>query len=816
DPVTGDQIGTIVVSESGEKYSAYIESVNGTHDVYFVESYWDGLLDNFLVSKFVLKKTAYEDTALIDWVSDDYIKDFYADTWVATDSFGRKVADFEEVGAPKDDREVMMMFWNWLSGNGTRNVKIISEVINKYPDAMTNANSEAWKGMDEFFWDESVYGFYSSFDYWVYRQQIELLATAGVDAIMLDYTNGVNISEGWNILVRALRDAKKAGIDAPKFALYAGNKTATVQYGLLASVYNIAFVEHDFTDVWYHVDGKPLIMGPSSAKSAMGAVNPADTEGTDFVNNITDFFTWRPGGRHTEPSDDELWAWLEPFPQGERRGGIKEDGRPEMVTVGMAANIPYSQGENYSSYAFSLPHVMGKNYSYAFGEDYSPDAARKAFFFREQARFALEADPHLVYVTGWNEYTADRQSDFYGYKNVFVDTFDDARSRDFEPVKGEMGDDYYNLLVDFIRKYKGVKKAPVAGSPVTIDISGDISQWDSVTPSYYNYEGIDRNGTSGYLNPETGKVWTYTTESSNRVVFSKASRDGENIYFMAKAPEGKSIASTALYINVDRNPATGWEGFDYVAGRGGSASVESLASDKTTAYIGDATVVRNGNVMQIKIPRTLINETGSADFEFKWVHGEFSSVTELYSLSNTAPVGRFSYLYTEIEQKTLTDEERKALGDGSILKAGSTRMITSGGIMTVYEKDTAVTPFEMNNTLYVPMETFEELLVNGKGKVRYNYLSNIFYFYNYEFTEDLKGLSENNWYYTVVGSNEARCNGVLTNISAPVSVVGDKIYVPISLFAECMGEKVTNVGNGVYLIGDASLDASALSLSYIG
>ena len=85
--------------------------------------------------KVTFSKSAYEDNAFDNHVGDEYIKDFYEDTWVATDSYGRKVADFEEVGGVKaGDHKVCMFYWDWHIGS-TSVPKIISEVVKKNPEA---------------------------------------------------------------------------------------------------------------------------------------------------------------------------------------------------------------------------------------------------------------------------------------------------------------------------------------------------------------------------------------------------------------------------------------------------------------------------------------------------------------------------------------------------------------------------------------------------------------------------------------------------------------------------------------------------------
>ena len=67
--------------------------------------------------------------------------------------------------------------------------------------------------------------------------------------------------------------------------------------------------------------------------------------------------------------------------------------------------------------------------------------------------------PKFVFVTGWNEWVAQRFSSFAGYTapTIFVDLFSQEFSRDIEPMKGGYGDNYYFQLVNYIRKYKGVQ-----------------------------------------------------------------------------------------------------------------------------------------------------------------------------------------------------------------------------------------------------------------------------------------------------------------------------------------------------------------------
>ncbi len=794
--MTGHQIGTIVISEEKDTYSCYIEPTTGTHDVYFVGYYAPTDTSYVRILSFEFKDEAYNDTAFSEQVPDSAIKDFYSDTWQATDSMGRKVADYSEAGAPKEGtHEVGMMYWDWFSNTGNNEARIISELIKEDPNAMNDASSKVWGGTATYYWDEPALGFYNSYDYFVYCRHLEMLSAAGVDVLFLDYSNGGAVyMPALKVLVKAMRDTKAAGVDIPKLSLFnwASAKTA---YDIALALYNTGFIENDWSDIWYYYDGKPLFFSLSSGDKLVSQAGSGDEEAQKLVKAISEHFTWR---ENVDSDKNKTgWTWIEGFPQAQR--GIEtDDGRPEFMALGTMYHKSYVLGNDQAWYA-SKPYTKNRAYSNVFGENYAADGAKNAHYFKEEANVVLKGDPHMVYVDGWNEFTAIQLPG-----PAFMDTFDSRNSRDFEPVKGELKDDYYMLLTDFIRKYKGVRQAPVAGAAKTVTVDGALTDWDDVTPGYYNYSAYNRNSVSGCTIRGLGTTVEYKTNSGDRVTFSKVSRDNDNIYFMAQGKEGASLAVTAIYINADRNKATGLEGYDCIIGRDGTSNVERINADGTYAPLGSAVIVRNANTMEVSVPRALIGLTGTLDFEFKFVAGTFTDIIELYESQNTAPIGRFNYLYTEIAQKALSSSEKNAVSDAAVLMAGKNKMVVRGTVQTVNEADITKAPFEMNGTLYIPKEAFSEILGNGESKISYDAVSNIFYFYQFKLNDELTEVSEQHWYYTVLGSYEARQDGYLKGISAPVLALQGDIYVPVSIFSEVMGVPVTALGNGAYQIGSGS------------
>lgn len=815
DPFKGDEIATIVISEEKEEYKSYLGGATGVHDLYFVGSYYKGYPNDLQFSAFTLSSEVYDYDPFENQVDDSFIKDFYTDTYVATDSYGRRIAEYGEAGPVKEgDRQVGMMFWNWTKGAPTTSAAIISEVLAAHPDAMTSEGASVWN-MKKTYWDESVYGFYDSLDYWVYRRQAELLSAAGVDAIFLDYSNGG--ATRINMLMqiaKAFRDAKKDGVDIPEIAAFCGSWTGSEDLvSLFLSIYNVCFQQEDFSDIWFHYDGKPLIFGVPNVDGVKKQFSE-DPQGKETMDIIADFFSFREDNNVGERKSS-TWRWIEAFPQT-LRGGTKEDGRCEFMCLGVSLNISYAGNVHAASDVYS----RGRSYSEAFGDDYRIEATKEAFFFREQASLVLDADPHFVYVDGWNEFASDLNRNYSGLDFAFPDAFDSDNSRDFEPVKGFLKDDCYMLLCDFVRKYKGIRPAPVATEEITIDIKGDASAWENVGPEFLNFRGQDRlNGKDAYPDNRTGEFQTYNIVVKNRVLSSKAARDKDFLYFYAKAD--KDIAyedeSLQLLINTDRNAATGVDGYDYVLGRtlGKAEALSKNGEEIICTEIGSYEYNVSGDTLQIKIPRAVIGETGVIDMELKWLSGEYTEVIDFYSNLNTAPVGRFNYLFTEKEQKALTKDEKTASANASILKAGTEKMIVKGTIQTVSEKDIRITPFEMNNTLYIPLKAFEEIIGWGKSKTEYDSTQNILRFYNYKMNETKTDFAENNWYYTYIGTNEARKNGKVMPLSAPVIIANGEIYAPVTIFSDLMSVNVKMLENGTYLIGDMEEDSAKALLSYI-
>ena len=826
DHLSGKVLGTITITgdHESEYLTTSVSEISGVHDVYFKGLYGrDNYAMDVFIEKIVFSEEEYikPDPKKVQ-VPDSAVKDFYLDTWVSTDSFGRKVADYSEVGPVKEGtRELGVLYWNWF-GRGNDEVGILEHLRDTTPEAMDDYYHPAWLKNASYWWSEPVFGVYTSHDYWVYRKHAEMLSMANVDVILFDYSNsGIVYSNAVEVLANAFRDAKRAGVKVPKITgMYAiGDNSETNIIGLSAT-YHIFFTENDYSDLWFYMDGKPMVY---TYNNTMRSAEIGDAYEAELTKTLSEFFTYRksssrnvytpaPNGSDYE---DETWFWLENFPQPVR--GTTENGRPAFVVVGAAINQSTIYGTGVTG-VLSDPYSKGRGFSEVFGEDYSDNGKRMGYFFREQASLALEADPEFILVDGWNEWRASRFSSYgvFSGGNIFVDSFDSENSRDFEPSKGPLKDDYFHMLVDFSRKYKGVRPAPVASGAKTIDMTADSSHWNTVGPTFYNFDQSYERDSLGFYEPGTEEQVHYTTKVNNAIMTAKATFDGENIYFLAKTKDAikDSEGHMNLYINTDRNYATGWEGYDYAVNLSGKGVISKFeASAFSPASIGNVTYKEDTNYIMISVPRALIGETGTVDLEFKWTDGikNEGDLLAFYETGSCAPYGRFNYLFTEIEETTLSKDERSALKGTSIIKAGADNMIVSGAKMKIYEPDTRLKAYEANGTLYVPGDSLLEILGYGRSKVEYDPSYNSYFIYYYEMNDALTEVTTNRFLMSVLDTESVYVDGKTLSLSAPVTSKNGIIYVPLSLLSESFGFTVTNIGNGIYTVSENTPDVNLIT-----
>ena len=544
----------------------------------------------------------------------------FSDQWSATDALGRKVREYKEAGEKRKDKFVAIFYWTWHQGDDdtTYQVKNITEIVRKYPEAMKDYNHPAW-GTNKpgfFFWEQPLLGYYKTTDPWVLRKHAEMLADAGIDAVFFDCTNGsITWQESYEALLKTWDKAQKDGVDVPKIASMLPFGAAPNSLISLRQLYHDLYKPGRYKNLWFLWKGKPCIMAyPDNLTDS-----PEDRE-------IASFFTFRPGQPDyvNGPKRNDQWGWLEDYPQ---HGYVKgADGKLEQVAVGVAQNA--SPETNGHCSAFNLPGSYGRSFTLRDGFDPRLDGYLYGWNFLEQWSRAFELDPELVFVTGWNEFIAGQwlpKDSWTGKPFSFVDEFDWEHSRDIEPNKGwgDKGDVYYLQLIDQVRKFKGMAPTEKVSQSKTIRI-GKFEDWSDVAPFYKHYRGNTMH------RDHRGRYDQYykNTSGRNDIVGSKVACDSRNIWFYVETADDLSPQNDRnwmmLFIDVDRNKSTGWNGYDFIVNRV-SPRNQKVIIEKNIGnrweweQVAASKFAVKNNKLELEIPRNILNLSGKPiDIEFKW------------------------------------------------------------------------------------------------------------------------------------------------------------------------------------------------------
>lgn len=554
--------------------------------------------------------------------------------WPATDALGRALPSPEEVGPPRGDRSVAIFYFLWHNnprgkkpyGEGPYDV---AKILAQDPDALQKPDSPLWGPVGMYhYWGEPLYGYYQATDPWVLRRHAHLLADAGIDTLIFDTTNAVTYPEVYRKLCEVFTQIRQEGDRTPQIAFMVNTKAGQTAQRIYEDLYKPGL----YRELWFHWQGKPLmICDPKEASE-----------------ELKQFFTLRRAHWPFEMINTPYaWHWEATYPQP--YGFTDDPERPEQVNVSVAQNLRVRDGR-----VTNMSEGNARGRSFHQGRiDRAAGAVNWGRNFQEQWQRAFDLTPPIVMVTGWNEWIAGRWSR-PGQPIVFVDQYDQEHSRDIEPMKGGHGDNYYWQLVANVRRYKGAPAMEAASAPVSIAIEGDFSRWADVRPEYRDHQGEtlprDYAGAGGthYTSPPGG----------NDLVTMKVARDRENVYFYASTRE--PIASPRgpnamwLLIDADQNRATGWEGYDFIAGRAletdGAISLEKNAGGWQWEKIAPLAGRADGRELHLAIPRTALGlPAGStaAKLDFKWIDGaqQPGDIMDVYVSGDAAPEGRLAWRY---------------------------------------------------------------------------------------------------------------------------------------------------------------------------
>lgn len=636
---------------------------------------------------------------------DESYRDIYPDTWVGTDALGRRMSDVSVVGPVKTDhRRVVGIFYITWHSDSLSTLKSpyaadVSRILAADPSARLDAKHPLWTE-GSYHWGEPEMGYFLSKDEYVIRHDMSMLADAGVDVLVMDVTNAVRYWDEWDSIFPVMEKMKAEGNRVPKMCFWAFNGPVI---SVVQDLYDRIYKAGRYRDLWFYWDGKPLLLyngTPTSDANGAGVQNPnphydaaaksdpknahyddpeyAEPFYKDYTKEVKSFFTLRTmwwgyyewaGKRYVGTEDN----WSFGLDMGDKRVQAltpdalisRHNGKKEEAAV--------TPGQHPSS-------LVGKSWTREAGEPqlndrdlplptYVPWLGKTVehpegygIYFQQRWDEAIKGDPQFLYVNDWNEWTAGKYQPGGNGKTAFmrrdspyffVDQYDAEFNRTIQPMKGGYADNYYMQMAANIRRYKGVRATPEMRGLHPIQIDGKFDDWAAIPVEYRDTIGDtfhrDYKGYGGlHYKDDLGR---------NDIVSCKVAIDRDRIFFLArtKAPLTPHTDHNwmLLLIDADRNPNTGWYGYDYLTNQrvlDGTTTTLMHYDPKATngPWVEAARLPYRyaGDGLELAVPRGLLGlAADSVTFDFKWCDNpaDLKDPISLCLSGDTAPNRRFNY-----------------------------------------------------------------------------------------------------------------------------------------------------------------------------
>lgn len=532
--------------------------------------------------------------------------------------------------APRKDRYVGMFYFVCLDQKGTDGPYDVEKILAEDPTAAFNENHPLWGPIDGagHHWGEPLFGYYFTRDEWVIRKHIEMLSYADVDFLVFDTTNRHIYFENVTKIMRILSEYIKAGFKVPRVAFM----TNTLSGETCDEIYSRIYGENLYPETWFYWEGKPLII---AKKEECGPAAQA-------------FFTFRTSQWPNEEQRAGGFPWMEFIrPQRVFRDA---QGENEIINVSVAQhpNCAHSDGA-----FFGETDAWGRSY-----HDGHMDTRYRAvdwgFNVQEQWDYALKMDPKIIFITGWNEWTAGRWSwDRSGkmsydvtndyetvhyvrserpyIRHTFCDCCNEEYSRDIEPMKGGYFDNYYLQLITNIRAFKGMEPLPV-------------DEGEGISYSDYPFGNAHRH-CRGF-----GKN-VYDEESGlNDIREMSVKGEGDDLVFTASCAEPVVKKGNFMQLFIGTDEGKGFCGFEYLANFGKPEEDRAmLARWDGKEFVPQCSFKAEFDGRNVKyiLPKKDLGLDGKVKIRFKWADQLALDGTceDFYLHGDTAPYGRLSYIY---------------------------------------------------------------------------------------------------------------------------------------------------------------------------
>ena len=547
---------------------------------------------------------------------------------MALDALGRPTPDTASgAPAPRENRQVGLFYFLWLGEHGRGRVRDISKILADDPKAGYKPDSDVWGEIGEYhFWGEPFYGYYYSDDEWVVRRHMKLFIQSDIDFLFFDTTNAVTYDHNVKMVMRVLQEYHDEGWKIPKVMFYTNTASGqTVQH-----IYELIYKPEYCKDTWYYFDGKPVIIAVEEECSP----------------EAREFFNIKMSQWPNEPDKLGGWPWMD-FVRPQRVfANLK--GEPEVINVSVAQHPQIRFGD---SALYGETANCGR--SFHNGEnDPTPDAFIHGYNFGEQFDRAVETDPPVVLITGWNEWIAGRWEGTEERPLLFVDCANYEYSRDVEMMRDGYFDNYFMQMVSYVRRYKGMEAAPVY--PALPASEGSTIGCFCESPAIYDSFS---DGDMPRAHGGQGGLWYENRTQRNTIEKIRVKHDEEYISFCIKCKNDITTydgtgAWMQLYLNTE-----GGVGYQYVLNHtpaeDGTTTVARVTSAGESLVCEDIAGVKayyevKGSKLRIKVPRAAIG-LDHPDFTLWFKAADatetYVAIEDFYDKGDVAPLGRLNYVY---------------------------------------------------------------------------------------------------------------------------------------------------------------------------
>ena len=521
-----------------------------------------------------------------------------------------------ETGKKKD---VGIFYFVWLGQHPGQQKGIydISKLLKEAPEDLWAAPEGTPKSpAGQFhFWGEPLYGYYDSRDPRVVTRHVELLMNAGIDYLMFDTTNAVVYPESISVVLNVLKKFASQGFDVPKVAFYTNSASGrSVQM-----IYDNFVKSGEWDGLFYSPKGKPLVVGLTKKnKSSDQGANP------DYISDeLQEIFDVRESQWPNAPYDENAFPWMSwDNPQRLHNGVISVSVSQHSVETVTFSDTTTCRGRGWDA----KTHKEIK-------EDF-----RNGRNFRNQWQTVFDNIDRIdnVFVTGWNEWIALKLLN--GKKEaIFVDLFNEEFSRDAEMMRGGYGDNFYMLLAENVRRYKGDCGVAAQKGKVFRDFEGD-----ALVRDFKNFDGSGR-----YIDSSARNDIVEITVSESAAAVTFEVRTASDVVPYAQG----DLNWMNILVKTDDSSDKAFE-YDYVINRyptvNGVTTVERICADGRKVLSGKATYSVSGDILRVTVPFGALGlESGDVHFGFKVADNvaDPDDIMEYYVSGDSAPIGRLSFDY---------------------------------------------------------------------------------------------------------------------------------------------------------------------------